>query len=287
MAGRLAPQRAGTLTILPQDFSKARPGISICARTEARQDTARYSVSRNSRSKDCCLSCCTTGPHGASGPVAPPSPLTGKPEACSVMLLEQQEAVDWAEPQDGDRIRASMHVSGVKCAPQGLNSLFIKINSLFFVMKASVVPQLCRYKGAHALPPCRAAIEELVNSKPSGVQDQTRSAEARCHPGSPRASTQLTPSAAHTRFCSSTCRKGNPEQAGAVSDTAIGSRALPALPAKTESQALCPALPLHPRKQHGTRNSITSSCPGVGRKEDGKWFGQDWSQATLPPEPNT
>lgn len=56
MVARLALQQAGTLTVLPQAFSKARPGISICACTEARQDTARYSVSmRNSKFKDCCL----------------------------------------------------------------------------------------------------------------------------------------------------------------------------------------------------------------------------------------
>lgn len=55
-----------------------------------------------------------------------------------------------------------MQLPGDKRAPQGLNSLLYKnkFNFLFFVMEASVVTQLCRYKAAHALPPCRDAIEE-------------------------------------------------------------------------------------------------------------------------------
>lgn len=81
-----------------------------------------------------------------------------------------------------------------------------KLNCLLFVMKASVVTQPCRWEGARALPPCRAAIEELVNSWGAGES---------CQPGTPRASTQhpapsSAPPAAPSRFCSCTCKEGNP-----------------------------------------------------------------------------
>lgn len=180
---------------------------------------------------------------------------------------------------------ASTHISGAQCAPQGLNSLLYKnkLNFLFFVIKVSVVTQPCRYQGAHALSPCRRAGRQQTLWG-AGSDTPLQGLTASLHPAHSSA-----PTAAHTRFRSRVCKEGKPapEQAGVVSDTAIGSRALPAPPAGTESQALCPALPLHPCKQHSTRNSMTRSCPGVGRREDGKWLGQDWSQTTLLPELNT
>lgn len=76
-------------------LSKARPRINICACTEAKLDTARYSVSmRNSTFKDCCLPVLVfRGSSWSKWPCSCTQPLTGKAEPCSVMLLEQQEAV--------------------------------------------------------------------------------------------------------------------------------------------------------------------------------------------------
>lgn len=58
------------------------------------------------------------------------------------------------------------------------------------------------------------------------------------------------------KFCSSICREEGkttlPEQAGTVSDTAMGYGALPAQSAGTESRAPRPAPPLHPGEQHST-----------------------------------
>ncbi|XP_059715534.1 NADPH oxidase 1 isoform X5 [Haemorhous mexicanus] len=138
-------------------LSKAGQGEAC---TEAKQDTARYSVSmRNSRFKDCCVPVLvykgSSWSKWACSSTQPPHWETRATFCDAVGAAGSSgSSAGWAEPLDGDGTWASMQVSGAKCGPQGLKTLLYKnkLNFLFFVMKASVVTELCRYKGAHALP---------------------------------------------------------------------------------------------------------------------------------------